>query len=156
MATEKLIAGSGVGLTWTSCFGAELNSLANGNAVLSSVTVANATPLDMLADLSISLGSVTTPAGLPYIGVYLYPLNQDGTTYGDGRFASSTNALPPTAYYAGTIPVVPSVAAVIVGTLRSIPLLAGSFRFLLYNAAGVALAASANTASYRTFNRQVV
>ena len=156
MAIERWVAGNGVGLTWTACFGAELNSLAIGNAVQSSVTIANATALDLLADLSISLGSVTTPAGLPYIGVYLYPLNQDGTTYGDGRFTSSTNAQPPTSYYVGAIPVPASATGVIVGNLRSIPLLAGSFRFVFYNNAGVILAASGNTASYRTFNRQVV
>ena len=31
----------------------------------------------------------------------------------------------------------------------------GTFKFVLYNGAGVALASSGNTISYRTYNRQV-
>lgn len=152
MAIERWVAGNGVGLTWTSCFGAELNSLATGNAVLSSVTINNATALDVLADLSVSL-NVTPVGSLQYVGIYLYPLNQDGTTYGDGRFTSTTNAIPPTGYYAGAIST--GTTTPVVGLLPRIIIPPGSFRFLLYNNTGAALSSSAGTASYRTYNRQV-
>lgn len=152
MAIERWVAGNGVGLTWTVCFGTELNSLANGNAVLSSVTINNATALDVLADVSFSL-NVTPTGTLPYVGVYLYPLNQDGTTYGDGRFTASTNAIPPTGYYVGAIS--PGSSTPIVGMLPRIIIPPGSFRFLFYNNTGAAFSSSAGTASYRTYNRQV-
>ena len=155
MATEKLTAGAGVGLTWTSCFGTELNSLTAGDAVLSSDAIANGTALDMWADISISLGSVTSGAGLPYIGLYFYPLNQDASTYGDGRFGSAAAAVPPTQYYVGSIAVPPSTTGVILGSLRGLWLPPGSGKFVLYNGAGVNLAASANTVAYRTYNRSV-
>ena len=155
MATEKWIAGSGVGLTWTSCFGTEVNSLASGNAVLSSVAISNASPLDLLCDISISLGSVTSGSAIPFIGFYLYLLNQDGSTYGDGRFGSSAAGPPQTQYYVGSVPVQASTTAAIVGHVRGIWLPPGSAKFVIYNNAGVNLASSSNTVAYRTYNRQV-
>lgn len=151
MATERWIAGNGVGLTWTSCFGSELNSLANGSAVISSVTINNATALDTFADLSTNV-TVSSAAGLPFIGVYLYPLNGDGTTYGDGRFNSSTAATPPTSYYIGAITTSGSTAT---GMMQRIIIPPGSFRFLLFNSTGNAFNASAGSVYYRTYNRQV-
>ncbi len=155
MATERLIGGSGVGLTWTSCFSTELNSLVNGNAVISADVINNATALDMLADVSVSLGSVTTGAGLPYIGLYIYPLNQDGSSYGDGRFGSSAAGPPSTLYAVGAIAAPASTTAVVTGMVRGIWLLPGSFKFLIFNSLGVNFASSANTVEYRTYNRQV-
>lgn len=155
MAVEKLTAGAGVGLTWTSCFGTELNSLTSGDAVISSVAISNASALDMWADLSISLGSVSSGSGLPYIGLYFYPLNGDGSSYGDGRFASAAAAVPPTQYFVGAIAIPPSTTGVMTGSLRGFWLPPGSGKFLLYNGAGVNLAASANTVYYRTYNRSV-
>lgn len=155
MATEKWIAGSGVGLTWTSCFGTELNSLVAGNAVISSVVITNGTNLDLFADISISLGSVTPGAGNPFIGIYFYPLNQDGTTYGDGAFGTTAAGPPPSSYFVGSIPCRASTAGVITGMVRGILLPPGSGKGLLYNNSGVNLASSANTVSYRTYNLQV-
>lgn len=156
MATEKWIAGSGVGLTWTSCFSTEVNSVVTGNAILSGASaITNGTALDLLCDISISLGSITTGAGLPYVGFYIYPLNQDGTTYGDGRFASSAAGPPPTNYYAGAIPAPASTTGVITGMVRGVWLPTGTFKFVLYNNLGATLAGSSNTISYRTYNRQV-
>src|ERR1700745_4260876 len=106
MATEKWIAGSGVGFTWTACFAAaDINSLANGSSVLSNQgDITNQTALDMFADLSINLGSVTTVAPNT-IAIYLYALNQDGTTYGDNLFTAGTQSasLPSASYWVGDI-----------------------------------------------------
>jgi hypothetical protein len=152
MATQKWIAGS-VGLAWpTTVFGTELNSLANGNAVLSSVDVDNSANLDVFCDLSASFGSLAVGAGAPYVGVYLYPLNQDGSTYGDSEFGSAAAGPPPSAYYVGSIPLIPSVTGVNVGMLRGIVMPPGHFKFVFYNQAGVALAASANTVKIRTYD----
>ena|SRR5271170_1055497 len=156
MATEKWIAGSGQGLTWGAAMGSsDPNSLASGNAILSSQQIDNSAAYDVFADLSVSLGSVTPGAGAPYIGFYLYPLNEDGSSYGHGRFGSAAAGPPPSQYYVGSIPCVPSTAGVITGAIRGIILPPGKFKFVLYNLAGGALAASSNAVDYRTYNRSV-
>jgi len=145
--------GSGVGFTWTSCFGAEVNSLAGitgGNAILSSIVIDNSVALDQYCDFSISLGSVAT-TGAPFIGVYLYPLNQDGTSYGDGRFGTTAAGPAGSTYAVGNI-TVPVGTQVLTGCLRKIELPPGKFKFVVHNATNIALAASANTLSYRTYN----
>lgn len=148
---QKFIAGDGVGLSWTTAIGAtDLDSKTNTTVVASTTPIDNSAALDLYADLSISLGSITSGAGTPYIAVYLAPLNEDGTTYGDG-IGSGTTA-PSATYWVGNIMVPPSTAAVITGTLRGIVLPPGSFRFVFQNMAGATLAASANVVKYRTYN----
>lgn len=155
MATEKWITGTGQGLTWGDAFStATLNSIAAGNAILSDISIANGTALDVFADVSIALGSVAFVAP-NYIGIYIYPLNKDGTTYGDGRFGSAAAGPPDGAYYAGRIPLVAATQAQ-EGTARGLVLPPGTFKFVLYNGGGVALAGSGNTCQYRTYNRAVV
>lgn len=158
MATERWTAGSGVGLTWsTAVNSADVNSMASGSAVLSSVAdITNGTALDLFADLSVQLGAITTATPF-YLGVYIYPLNSDGTTYGDSQFSSGTQTakVPGGIYYAGSI-IFPSVTTTAVtGTLERIVLPPGSFRFLVYNQVGATLAASSNTIKYRTYNRSI-
>lgn len=153
--TEKWKAGSGQGLTWGNAFSTEVNSITNGQAVLSSIAIANGTALDLFADISIALGSITTGAGAPYIGIYLYPLNQDGSTYGDGRFASAASGPPLSSYFVGQVPLIPSVTQAQEGTVTGVLMPPGSFKLVAYNQAGVALAASSNTFAYRTYNRAV-
>ncbi len=156
MTTERWVAGSGVGFTWTGLFttAATLNTLPNGSSVLDTADITNQTALDMFADLSISLASIT-PVAPNYVGVFLYPLNQDGSTYGDGQFASGTQsaAIPAANLWVGNI-IAPLVAGVVVGILPRIIIPPGTFRWLFQNNLGVALG-SGNTVKYRTYNRQV-
>lgn len=155
MATEKWVAGSGAGLTWTAAITASvLNSIVNGNAILSDTQIDNSSALDMFADLSMAFGSITWAAP-NYIGVYLYPLNQDGSTYGDGRFGSSAAGPPAANYWVGNI-TCPTGAAAAEGTLSRIILPPGAFKFVFYNQSGATLAGSgANSAKYRTYNRAI-
>lgn len=155
MATEKWIAGSLVGLTWANAFSAAtLNSIVNGNAILSDLALDNSTALDIFADVSFNFGSITWAAPA-YIGLYLYPLNKDGTTYGDGRFATSAAGPPPSQYSVGSISA-PTGAAAAEGMVRGIILPPGGFKFVAYNQAGATLAGSGgNTCQYRTYNRSV-
>jgi len=154
MATEKWIGGSGQGLTWGDAFAtATLNSIASGNAILSGISITNGTALDIFADVSINLASAAFVAP-NYIGIYLYPLNKDASTYGDGRFTSSAAGPPPANYYVGSIGIV-ATTAVQEGSLTRIILPPGTFSFVLYNGGGVALAATGNTCQYRTYNRSV-
>lgn len=155
MATEKWVTGSLVA-SYTTCFGSEINSLASGNAILSSVSAnANASPGDIFGQISIAIGSIVVPAGAPYIGFYIYPLNGDGSTYGDGRFGSTAAGPPLAGYQCAAVPLIPSVTQAQTGAsgIFNIPL--GTFKLVAYNGAGIALAASANTFYLKTFNRQV-
>jgi hypothetical protein len=155
MAVEKWIAGSGQGLTYGNAFtGSTLNSIASGNAILSDIAITNGTALDIFADVSIQLASAAFVAP-NYIGIYLYPLNQDATTYGDGRFGTSAAGPPSAGYAVGTIGLVAATQAQN-GTLRGIVMPPGTFKFVLYNQGGVALAASANVCLYRTYNRSIL
>lgn len=155
MATEKWIAGSGQGLTWGDAFSAAtLNSITNGNAILSDIAITNGTALDVFCDLSIALGSAAFVSP-NFIGFYLYPLNKDGSTYGDGRFGTSAAGPPLSNYWVGNIGIVAATQAQ-TGALTRIVLPPGSFKFVLYNQGGATLAgASGNTCQYRTYNRSI-
>lgn len=155
MATEKWIAGSGVGLTWTNAFtAATLDSIVNGNAIRSDLEIDNSTALDIFCDLSFAFGSITWAAP-NFIGVYLYPKNKDDTTYGDGRFNASAAGPPAANYWVGNIQF-PTGASASEGILNRIIMPAGKFKFVLYNQAGATLAgAGGNTCQYRTYNRSL-
>lgn len=152
--TEKWIAGATAGWA-TAGFSTEVNSVVSGNAILAAAAIDNSSTLDIFDDVSISLGSITPGAGAPYIGLYLYPLNQDGTTYGDGRFGSSAAGPPPSQYYVGSVPCIASTAGVITGMVRGIVIPPGQWKYVLYNLAGATLAGSANTIKRRSFNRSI-
>lgn len=156
MPTEKWVAGSGQGLTWGDAFStATLDSIVNGNAILSDVSITNGTALDIFADVSGAFGSITAAAP-NFMSIYLYPLNKDGSSYGDGRFGSSAAGPPPGNYFCGSFGF-PTGAATIKGMVRGIILPPGTFKFVLYNLSGATLAGSSgNTIQYRTYNRALV
>jgi hypothetical protein len=152
--TEKWIAGSGQGLTYGDAFStATLNSIASGNAILSDLAITNGTALDIFADVSINLASAAFSSP-NFIGIYLYPLNKDASTYGDGRFGSSA-AGPPGSSYQNKIISILATTAVQMGTAVGFILPPGTFKFVFYNSGGVALAGSGNTCQYRTYNRSI-
>lgn len=153
MATEKWIAGSGVGLTWTNLMTTELNSLVSGNALLGGTSVAGGTSLDIFADFSLTLASAAFVAP-NYIGLYLYPLHDDASTYGDGRFGSAAAGPPPAVYFKAAIGIVAATQAQ-TGVVTGIVLPPGSWKPVLHNQGGVNLAASGNILKYRTYNRAI-
>jgi hypothetical protein len=152
-------AGNGVGLTWTTAInGSDLASLASGSTVLSSVAdIANGTNLDMYAMVGVELtvGS-TTPAAGSYIGIYLMPLNEDGSTYGTGEMSSGgTISRAPATGLVGTIALETAGATTLfAGVIPKIELPPCSFRFALYNSSGVSLSATAGNCvvKYQTYN----
>lgn len=153
MATERWIAGSGQGLTFGTLDTATFNALVNGNALISATQIDNTTALDMFADVELVLASLAAVAP-NYVGVYLYPLNSDASTYGDGRFGTTAAGPPPSSYWVGNIISDASTSAK-QGTLRGIILPPAKFKFLLYNQMGVTFGTT-NNLKYRTYNRQVV
>jgi hypothetical protein len=94
-------AGNGVGFTWTTAInGGDMASMATANSVLSTVAdITNQTALDIYADISvlITLGSSSAIAAGAYLGLYLFALQSDGATYGDGSLTAGTPAaiVPP-------------------------------------------------------------
>lgn len=157
MSTEKWIAGSGAGIAWSaSIMSTDLNSLASGSALLQAADIDNSASLDLFADFSLHLASAAFVAP-NFIGLFLYPLNDDATTYGDGRFTSAaamTAANAPTPYWRGNFPLVAATQAQN-GTVSGVLLPPGKCRVVLWNQGGVNLAATLNTLKYRTYNRQI-
>lgn len=154
MATEKWVSGSGQGLTWGSAFGTEINSLANNKSILSSISITNGTALDIFADVSFVAGGTISVAVPQLLGLYLYPLNEDGSTYGDGQFSTATTGVPSAGYWVGNIYMSATGTLTVAGAVTRIVLPPGTFSFVLNNQMGVALASS-NTCKYRTYNRSV-
>lgn len=157
-SVARWIGGVSPGLTWTSCFGSEINSLGSGSAVQSSTVINNSSNLDLYLDVSFSITCSTGSSGSAYITFYLLPLNQDGTTYGCGGFSTgSPGAAPPNgaaSYGAGSVQVNLS-ATTITGLVAGIVMPPGSFVLAVQNNAGVAFGASSNTIEYRTYSENL-
>lgn len=159
MSVEQLVAGATS--AWTSLMTTELNSIVTGNAILGSTSVNNGTNLDLTAEFSFGGGGSITPTGSPFFGLFIYPQNGDGSTYGDGRFGSSAAGPPPSNYYRGFAGI-PATAGTQVGTFAvpgtsifQLPLPRGIWKPVFYNGSGVTLTSSGNILYYRTTNRQI-
>lgn len=149
MAVEKWASNPG----WSSNMTTELNSIANGNAIASATAIDNSSSLNLFMDIAIALGSIT-PVVPNFLGLYIYPLNQDGSTYGDGRFGSAAAGPPGSNYYAGFISLVRAAQAQ-KGVCNRIIVPPGLFKIVVQNNAGVSLAASSNTLYYRLYDRAI-
>lgn len=144
---------------WTSAgfTASDFNSLANGSGVLASSAITNSTPLDMLMDVSFSFanGATTTGTGSFFV-LYLLPLNQDGSTYGDGYASGSTS---PVASYAVASCLVKNgitSGGTLTGTFRGIVLPPGDFKLAIVNqTAGALNASAAATVKYRSYNENL-
>jgi hypothetical protein len=154
-------AGNGAGYTYTAVMASgDMTSLANGSTVLSSAaSITNQTAQDQFMDISgvWTVTSATPPAGA-YIGVYLLPLNSDGTTFGTGELTSgATITRAPAAGLVCSLPQETAGATTtLAGTCTGIIIPPGSFRIAVFNSSGAALSATAgnNTLLYRTYNIQ--
>lgn len=156
MATEKWIAGSGVGLTWTAAItGSTMNSLANGNALLSDVQIDNTSPLDMFYALEFVAGGTATTVAPAYVGLFFYPLLSDATTYGDGRFGSAAAGPPPDNYRLGNIGFNAAASTTMRGMLVNLILPPIKGKLVIYNQGGVAFPSTGNTLKYMTYNRAI-
>ncbi len=79
-------------LSYANALTTELNSLANGSVAVAATAIDNTTNLYTDGWVSVSLPTVATGTGAPGMSIYLLPLNDDGTTYGDGT--ASATVLP--------------------------------------------------------------
>jgi hypothetical protein len=165
-ATQKWIGGyySATGTaaaTWTAISSTEINSLTHGDFVLLSTQInndpANSGNGDLYANFSFVFGAVSTQAGTPYLQLYLFPLNEDGSTYGDNSASGTGAAGPPAAQYATNciVPVTASLSSTAFkGSCTNVPLPASKFKMVLYdnlNTTG-STASSGNTVYIQTYN----
>ena len=153
MSTEKYIAGAVA--SYTTVMSTELNSLASGNALLGSTQLDNSSAGDMFADFSLKLASAAFVAP-NFVALFLYPLHDDASTYGDGRFTSAaamTAATAPTPYWVGNFALVAATQAQY-AEIIGVPLIFGAMKPVLWNQGGVNFGASLNTLKWKTYNRQ--
>jgi hypothetical protein len=156
--TTRWVAGGGQGLTYGAAgfTATDFNSLADGSTVVAASAIANGTALDIHADVSFSVVVGGTTVSTSHFNLYLLPLNQDGTTYGD---AAATGATPPSAsYLVSSVGVKSGVTSgnAVVGTFRDIVLPPGSFKFAVQNSTSIALnSAAAAVVSYRTYDENL-
>jgi len=142
-------------LAWTPLFSTELNALASGSIAYASTAWDNSATLDEVGFLSVDLASVAPSATGPLLGIYLLPLNADGSTYGDqgsGILGTQSTTLPSFGYYYGSVKFNESTtAAVQNGSTefdRDLP--PGKFAVGIANLLGSALGATGNTAQFST------
>lgn len=152
MATETWATAS----SWADAFTAStLDSLGIAYSVLSDLALTN-TDGNMFADVSFALGSAAFVAP-NQIGIAVYCLNKDGSSYGDGRFGSAA-AGQPYSNYGLQLCGIPVATQAQTGMLRGfvLPPKGALWKFVFFNNGGVALAGSGgNTCQYRTYNRVI-
>jgi hypothetical protein len=151
---NKWIAGAQS--TWASAgfTAADFNSLGNGSVAVATTTIDNSTNNDMFLDVSFAVkngGTATTSTST--FALYLLPLNQDATSYGDGTTTGST--APSASYWKTSCGVSGASNATLNGTFPRIQIPNAKFRLAIVNNAGAALNATASaTVQYQTFNIQ--
>ena len=133
----------------------DFNTLANGSFVVAASAITQSSNLDDFLDVSFSLVVGGTTVAASFLSLYLFPLNQDGTTYGDATATGS--ALPAPSYWQtnafATIGITSGNA--IVGSFPRVFIgdLASDFKLGIVNNLGVALNASAAAVvKYLTIN----
>lgn len=132
--------------TWQAAFGTEINSLASGSYALSSVIIDNTGGLLTDGTISLALGAVAPSAAAASLAFFIQPLNQDGTTYGDG-IASGT-VIPVSGYIGSLSWPTNATAAAQTGSFKvGIEIPPTKFKLGVVNNLGSALATSGNTIS---------
>lgn len=139
------------GLGWVTAV-STAGTLATANSVLDSSDITNGSSLDIFADISVSctISSSTIAAGAN-LAFWIYPLNQDGTTYGDNHLTTTPAAVTPSAAPDVIIPCFAAAGQTsIIGIARGIIIPPGTFRWAIQNNCGFTFTAA--TIKYRTYN----
>ncbi len=93
-------------LTYNDALTTELDSLASGSIAYSNTVFDNTSVLDEVLFLSMNLASVAPSAANPSLAIYILPLNDDNTTYGDQPSTvpgTQSTIIPSFNYYFGPI-----------------------------------------------------
>ena len=153
-------AGNGAGTSWTAAFASsDLASMTHGQSVMSTDIIDNTSALDLYAVLSVQLAiSSATPAAGDFIAISMAPLQQDGTTYGDGNMTAGTAVS-----WSGGPPFQPvctislnnpaGAQTALNGYCQPFLVPAGKWRFVFYlGTSAIALSAGTQTIKYQTYN----
>ena len=158
MASIAKLAYGATTSTWTDAgfTASDFNSRADGSGVVATTALDNDSGLDLEAEVSFTMEVGGTTTVNSRFDLYILPLNQDGTTYGDGAVTGTT--LPAASYMASTCLVRTGITSgnAVTGTFPRVPLPAADFKFAIGQRTGAALdATSAATVKYRTVNRNL-
>jgi hypothetical protein len=138
--------------------GANLNSLATGASVMDGTgDITNASALDVYASFGVALSCVAAVAP-NQINIFLYRLNFDNTTYGDGQFTPATQkptTTPSPSTYKGSLTTIVG-ATILVGILDFIQIPPGTFRWVIQSQIGAAVNPTGNSAWYQVYDLKVV
>ena len=155
--TDNWIAGSGVGLTPTALFNTSDftgSLLTNGQSVMSTVTVTNATALDKFMDvlLQLSISSSTIAAGANF-ALWLAEVLGDGTTYFPAMTAGTAASIAPPWPPCAVIPLYAAASqTALVGAASQIILPPRSFKAIIQNNSGFTLTSTTTVVDYITYN----
>ena len=141
---------------WTSISftAGDLNSLASGGGALGSTVISNSSGLDLYVDVSLIVTVGGTTVAASYLSLFLLPLQQDGSTYGDG-YASSSSSQPVLSYLGQTCNVKVGVTSgnTVQAMFQQMPMVPGDYKVALGNNLSVALNSTASlTLKYRTYS----
>jgi hypothetical protein len=152
---------SPVALTWTACFAAaDLNSLANGSQITSSLTsphLVNDTgnPATMILFEWIAGGSMS-PSGTPTIIAGAVPLLSDGTNYAGGTDGATTAQHYPWFQYPHAAIPLRVMTVQDRQVAGPVPIWPGRYRFFAINRSGVSLPGSGNMIRYALLSGAIV
>ncbi len=154
----KLSYGTTTGNTWTDAgfTASDFNSRANGSVVVATTALDNDSALDLEAEVSFTFEVGGTTTATSRFHLYILPLDQGGTIYGDDA-ATGTTA-PADTYWMATSGVKTGITSgnKVYGTFPRVPLPAADFKFAIVNSMGAALdATAAAVVKYRTVNRNL-
>lgn len=127
----------------------ELNGLTSSNVSALSAEQDNSTNKHYYADVAVSLSTINVTTSTAVIYVYLVP-SLDGTNYPEFDVGTTTPGNNNLNYLVGLIRIKASNASHL-GVLRQIPLPPGKYKIAIRNGTGVALNASNNTVTFRTY-----
>lgn len=147
MATSKWIVSTRGTAGLISILTTELNSLAN-NAGVTTATIENNTTLDQYADFELVATYGTAPVADTTVDLYIVR-TVDGTNFEDA------SASRPSAEFVGSF-VLDNVTTAQRKIVRGVMLPPNSFKLLIVNKAGQAMAASGNTLRGDFYNQQVI
>lgn len=158
----RWLAGASPGLTYATVGATAtlFNSLAN-NSTVSSPQIDNTTNLDEWLQSSFEFKpNATTTIASSTVLLYLLPLNEDATTYGDNSIGTNTSAAvtPDVAYLVGQVKfgVAVTSSQVLHGTFQPIRMDPIKFILAIQNVTGAALNAAAAAAwQYKTWSEGV-
>ena len=158
MASIAKLSYGATSTTWTDAgfTASDFNSRADGSVVVAATALDNDSGLDLEIEVSFTFEVGGTTTATSYFALYILPLDQGGTIYGDDAATGTT--IPASSYWVTSSGVKTGITSgsKVYGTFPRVPLPAADFKLAIVNKMGAALdATAAATVKYRTVNRNL-